>query len=842
VPQANVFDYRDHQGSVRIDQNIGHRENLFIRYLIDDLRTPIGTVSDPSQVAFSDLGLLPQWRPILAQRTQNFGSSWTHAFDRALNELRFSFSRVSSERGPLDADPRARELPAITVTNRFDPEQPLFHGRFAEPPVGFPAAGDIITLGSDTRSLQINTNLYQLQENFSFIHGRHSLKFGGNFIDTRTDLQQINGDLGHYFFVSFSDFVNNVDNSSLRLDGYQRFGNFDGKGGGVLPLREFAQFYFAEDYMKLSQSFTLNVGIRYENSGQAYNTVIDRSASNPNRSPRLDGVNTNFAPRIGFAWGLGKDTVLRGGYGIYYDPTFFNIPLLVWQSGTISPYASAGQAALGANLPPNVLNSFPSQPFNPDVVSSSLALFSTTNQNTVSQNLRNPFVHTASLSLQHQFQKDFLLEVSYFGSRGTKLFQRQDLNPYRGWILPQQPCSPCTATTLRPRNDASRGAIVEISNGAFSNYHSLQLSATKRFRGPGLWSGLAFTGAYTWSHMTDNASEIFGPGIQQALSGPTFLNQPFNISEPLEISTPFPQDSSDPRNGEKGTSSFDRRHRLSVSVVWELPSPATKPLKILFGAWEVNGVIAAQSGQPFTPVNSSLLTPGGFPDLSTAMSPGPLRSSGCGDVGGDGILFNDRPNIGNSHAPANTVALLNNTFCLDPSNSDAQASPIVQGAGSYVTPDGNTVDPKAVRFVQVPIGGGFGNAGRNILTGPEAVNVDLSLTKSFQFGDRLRLQLRGDAYDLLNRQNPNAIVGNSYISLAQRVPAIAFTPDGVGLGPAKVGVPRPEGLPNLSRVSGLTPMNSIDAVDPTTGKSLFLSQQFLTTSSRRLQLSLKLTF
>jgi len=272
-------------------------------------------VSDPSQTAFSDLGLLPQWRPILAQRTQNFGSSWTHAFDRALNELRFSFSRISSERGPLDADPRARELPAVTVTNRFDNvNSPLapFLGTFSPNVLGFAAAGDIITLGSDTRSSQFHTNLYQLQENFSFVHGKHSLKFGGNLIDTRTDLRQINGDLGHYFFVSFSDFVNNGRNSSSEVNGYQRFGNLDGKGGEVLPLREFAQFYFAEDDVKLSPSFTLSLGIRYENYGQAYNAVVDQSAIKPNRPARLDSVNTNFAPRIGFAWAFRKERVLRG--------------------------------------------------------------------------------------------------------------------------------------------------------------------------------------------------------------------------------------------------------------------------------------------------------------------------------------------------------------------------------------------------------------------------------------------------------------------------------------------------------------------------------------------------
>src|SRR5216684_2867374 len=255
VPRANVSDFRDHEGAARLDQKVGQRENLFFRYLIDDLKAPVGVFSNPSQVAYSDLGLLPQWRTILAERTQNFGSSWTHAFDRALNELRFSFSRISSQRGPLNADPKARELPAVTISNVNDP---VSSGFANSPSSGFPAAGSLITLGMDTRPSLINSNLGQLQENFSSIHGRHSLKFGGDFIGTRSDLRQINGDLGHYFYLSFSDFINNNP-----VTGYQRFGNLGGSGGETLPLREFAQFYFAEDDIKVAPRFNLNLGIRY---------------------------------------------------------------------------------------------------------------------------------------------------------------------------------------------------------------------------------------------------------------------------------------------------------------------------------------------------------------------------------------------------------------------------------------------------------------------------------------------------------------------------------------------------------------------------------------------------
>src|SRR2546427_6594976 len=95
----------------------------------------------------------------------------------------------------------------------------------------------------------------------------------------------------------------------------------------------------------------------------------------------------------------------------------------------------------------------------------------------VSNSLRNPFVHELSLSLQHQFQKDFLLELSYVGSRGTRLFQRRDLNPHGGWeiasALPPCGASGITCAILVPRNRPNRGRIVEMSNGAYSNYQAL---------------------------------------------------------------------------------------------------------------------------------------------------------------------------------------------------------------------------------------------------------------------------------------------------------------------------------------------------------------------------------
>ena len=114
------------------------------------------------------------------------------------------------------------------------------------------------------------------------------------------------------------------------------------------------------------------------------------------------------------------------------------------------------------------------------------------------------------------------------------------------------------------------------------------------------------------------------------------------------------------------------------------------------------------------------------------------------------------------------------------------------------------------------------------MTGPRVANFDLAVIKNVKIRDRLTFQFRFERYDLLNRQNAGSAIGNVFSTEAQAVPAIAFGSVAPSVTPA--------------RVSGVIPENSLDATDPATGKSLFLSRRFMNTSSRRVQGSLKILF
>lgn len=825
VPKAGIFDVRDHQGSFRFDHQLTSRDDIYARYLFDDLITPRTVGASPADVAFLDLGLLPEYRTFYQQRTQNLGLFWTHAWPTALHELRLSGTRIGIRVGPLGVDEQTREnVPAIVAVDSFALNTNAAGGGTpagtASLLAAFGSAGVNFSLGRDTRPSKIASNLFQIQDNLSLSMGRHSIKLGANFVITDSNIRQTPGDLGLYLYAArfgglggFDAFVNNQPAAA-----YRRFTNFGGRGGDVLPLREFAQFYFVQDDIQLRPNFTLSVGMRYENYGQVINRLNEL---NPAFGGDVRTDNNNFAPRLGFAWSPWNKIVLRGGYGFFYNPTPFIIPLVAWQSGPISPLVTVSNPANVFPILP-VLSSTVTIPFT-DCSFTTLGGPATpqtcSTQDAISKTLTSPYVQNYSLSVQWQFYRDALLEISYVGSKGTSLFQRVDRNPIRGYLLDTASAGCVGAAfggqciSFNSRGNATRGAITEVTNGAHSTYNALQISGTKRISRRTAFN-FAVTAAYTWSHMIDNASEIFGPGSFRGLN----LFTGGGADTEVNAISPFAQDYRNTTSAERGNSAFDRRHRFALSYLWNLPSPSSGVAKWALGGWQLNGFYTLQSGTPFSPINAS-------------------TSSGCSDAFGDGLPTNDRPDVGSAGTAVNSVALINNRLCVDPRDFASLPAAVVTAikgtnqVGGVLGPDyidgsGNPTGPGANRFVQVGLNR-VGNAGRNILTGPRYSNFDLAIFKNFPWGDgRWNIQLRAEAYNLLNHPNPGNPIGNVFTTSAQAVPAVAFLP--VTATPA--------------RIIGTIPENTIDAQDQVTGQGQFLSRRYMNTSSRHFQFALKLQF
>ena len=119
VPQGNLFDVYDHQASARIDRRLNDSNDFYGRYLVDDLNTPQAVLNPAGDVAFSDLGRLPDSRSILRQRTQSALLDERFARANSLNEVRFSYSRIAQGIGAYNLPSNLRSLPAATVADHF---------------------------------------------------------------------------------------------------------------------------------------------------------------------------------------------------------------------------------------------------------------------------------------------------------------------------------------------------------------------------------------------------------------------------------------------------------------------------------------------------------------------------------------------------------------------------------------------------------------------------------------------------------------------------------------------------------------------------------------------------
>jgi len=261
-----------------------------------------------------------------------------------------------------------------------------------------------------------------------------------------------------------------------------------------------------------------------------------------------------------------------------------------------------------------------------------------------------PYMQKWSLDLQRQLPKEVLLVVGYVGSRGAHLIRSRDINqPLPSIAIANGSVSP---NAVRPFPGFA--GITTYETTANSNYHSLQASGVRRFSG-----GVSIQASYTWSKSIDD------------------VISPYDIYQPWSTV--------------RGLSSFDRRHMLITSYIWELPFGRKTQgwQRKAFGGWQISGISSFQSGNPITMF---------------------ISGDRAGTGGGS-----QRPNV---VAPLTVPKQLGQWFST---NSFA-----------------------------VPALGQFGNAGRSIVIGPGINNWDLSFSKRTDLRERISLQFRAEFFNLFN--------------------------------------------------------------------------------------------
>jgi hypothetical protein len=487
------------------------------------------------------------------------------------------------------------------------------------PFVGFNGAGGYSPLGDGTDGPYANdNNTLQLLDKLSWIKGKHTLRFGFEY--NRQNYNQV----GNQFSRGSFTFQANATQSAAKTGGYA-FAEFllgDIYASTVAVAIANAQFQrnteaaFIDDTWKVTPKLTLSLGLRYELTppftdtlGDYFTVAVPKITFAPNTDPAdypffvrqgncqdpyaglnirwtstkavcsngllnnnlLETKYKNFAPRIGISYAFDPKTVIRTGFGIFYNQdtgnaTYFDMARNIAARITLTADPGAANVTWSNAIPGG---------------NGALAQVPPPYAYVADYSHATSYTTQYLFNVQRQFGQDYVVEVGYLGSESHHLYGFQNLNQ----ALPGSSGSVASRTAYK-----NYGVIQYVSDGLNAVYNSGSAKLTRRFS-----RGLSGTASYTFSKSMDNSSGI----------------------RPQGFDTLFPQDNRC-LSCERALSAFDTRHRFILAGSYDLPVGKGKALDIkngfldaLIGGWQTSGQYTLQSGVPQT------LTIGGVDNAST---------------------------------------------------------------------------------------------------------------------------------------------------------------------------------------------------------------------------------
>lgn len=538
-----------------------------------------------------------------------------------VNDARFGLSIISTSSSPQEPFTSAQLGISSPLSNLF---------------AGMPeiSVANYFDLGANPFS--DNTGLeqtYTAGDTLSWQLGRHSLKFGGEYKHHELDLKFNLYTRGQIFFLGLSPSPSPFAGNSFYdfLGGLFDLTGLTIMGSGVNSRDVLAHDWsgFINDDWRLPDRVTLTLGIRYDyfapfidSQGRFVGFDPDRltttsmagfpagddvaitggfvqAANAKNALPGIPQIrsslvapdNTDFAPRVGFAWepfASSNRLMVRGGYGIYFDRAnarLLNNQVLDFPYYTLAqtletpiatPFVDVPQpssfpltfnnpAIFPYGGPPAFLPQAPTQ-----LSPTGVAVVSANGIYPDIHNFRTPYTQQFSFGGQYNFANNWLLDVNYVGSVGRRLYRLADLNQaYAPVPFEPGPLSPGLSSL------AVQGfGVHDMQSSAVSSYNSLQAGLTKR-----LSNGLQFLASYTYSHSLDEYS-----------------GDPTGTSDVTVV----------PGNqvtlNNYASSDFDRRHRFVFSGIYDLPGYKGNSLLLrqVADGWELASVLVLQSGTPFS--------------------------------------------------------------------------------------------------------------------------------------------------------------------------------------------------------------------------------------------------
>jgi hypothetical protein len=680
---------RRREDILRLDYALSPQHNLSFRWVYD---------SGDNFVPY-ETGNIPTFRATRQNRTPNYQATWTYSLSPTrVNEFAAAATHLFLERVPND-DFRLPSTYGFTNRELFGNEQQVY---------GIPsyAIAGFTTISGARINPYSPVADYTLRDTFTWIKGKHQLKFGGLAIRNDKN-ERITGSLPGQF--SFQNQGNSLSTGSPLLDA--QLGNFFQYSEADADKFVYTRFYqtegFVADTWRARKNLTLDLGVRYYRMGapyDRYNTLstfladrfdpaqaqrvipsgvgageLQAGVGRPNNGLILPGgsfpspgrvtervrnlnlfagfprglfsTEHRLSPRFGFAYDFGgrADFVVRGGIGIFYDRL------------------ATGRSVEAGGNPPFVQTVTLFEGSVDDPAGGRRQAQFPVSIASLRPDIRTPETYNWNFGFQKKLFLNSIVDVNYVSTQGRGLLRRPDIN---------QVSPAVRAANLAPNINSLRPfpgytTIRLYESGASSSYHGLQMGWSRRYA-----TDLTFSVAYTWSKVITDASA----------------------------------DGSEPENTfdyrrERARANFDRNHVLVFSYIYNLPffRGRNHAAGRVLGGWQLSGLTQVQSGPWLTP---TINTPTGTrrPDSTGA----PVRSLNPRDF--------QTLTGGNGQAVAGN-------FFFDP-----------RPGGSFVAPPNER----------------FGNTGPSVVLGPGRANWDVSLFKTFAFTEDWRLQFRAEAFNLFN--------------------------------------------------------------------------------------------
>jgi Carboxypeptidase regulatory-like domain len=717
VPESAADDYR--QEIIRLDQKITNKVQAFARYMQDKVPTtePGGLFAGGGLPGISSTATNAPGRNFVAHVTMELSPSVTNeiAFDDTWGAINSDITGLITNSAFLSAlnfgpnglpfsDPYHR-VPGVSISG--------VQG------VGIPV--------SPYFERNIDKQVY---DNVSISHGSHTIRTGMSLQLYRKTENAVNGTNGSFSFLSefgnpaFANFLlGNAD-------------SFNQASRDIIPDLHFPDVgAYVQDDWKITHTFTLNLGVRYEYFAppQDDNQVLDNfdpSVYNPNAAPMIDsstgafvsgqaatpqnyangliiaqnacnpnlyyvppvppygptcspyGLTVNptyqtFAPRLGFAWDVFGDgkTALRGGFGRYYDRTLDGIEE---QNSFANPPFLGNVNVSAAGTPSDLFD-------NPTAGTAVPPTSPVSLHATGTPQFQIPYDDQWSLSIEREIVPDTRLEVAYVGNRARHLLGEYDLN--------QVPLNVRESTTPLVNVNAIRpylgyNSITDIAPLFYSNYNSLQVSLNRRVA-----EGLNFGLAYTWSK--------------------TLTDSPSDRSDAPYDTYNFGAD--------YGPASFSLAQVLTINFIYDLPFYKSQQglLGHVLGGWEVSAISSFATGFPTT--IRQFDDPFNIADYCNApYTTGCPANTYLGGIGIDPSAVAPRPDrIGGCSGPGTVAQYINTAAFTD-----------------------------AV--------GHFGDSGRGVCTGPGLNNWDIAAMKNIKLSERFNMQFRSEFFNAFNHESFNS--------------------------------------------------------------------------------------